>query len=160
MEIRQAVAAELEQIIDIEQVCFPPLEAAKEDDIRKRFEVFQECFIVAVEGNQVLGFINGCMTDKPELPDELYHDASLHKPTGDYQTVFGLDVLPAYQRKGIATKLLNTFTALAKERGKKGVVLTCKDHLIPFYQSCGFKHCGTSASSHGGSTWNDMLLNF
>ena len=136
MEIRQAVVAELEQIIDIEQICFPPLEAAKEDDIRKRFEVFQECFVVAVEGNQVLGFINGCMTDKPELPDELYHGAALQKPEGVYQTVFGLDVLPEYQRKGIATKLMNAFTELARKRRKKVMVLTCKDHLIPFYESC------------------------
>ena len=160
MEIRQAVVAELEQIIQIEQVCFPPAEAAKEEDIRERFEVFEECFVVAVEGDKVLGFVNGCVTDKPELPDELYHDTSLHKPEGDYQTVFGLDVLPEYQRKGIATKLMNAFTALARKRGKKGMVLTCKDHLIPFYESCGFKHCGASASSHGGSKWNDMLLTF
>ena len=160
MEIRLALPSELEQIITIEQICFPPAEAASEEEIRSRFKVFGECFIVAVEEGKVLGFVNGCITDKPELPDALYHDTAMHRADGDYQTVFGLDVLPEFQRKKIATKLMNFFIATAKERGKKGVVLTCKDHLIPFYTSCGFKHYGISVSSHGGSKWNDMLLIF
>ncbi len=160
MEIRQAILNELEQIINIERICFPPAEAADEESIRERFEVFGDCFIVAMEGDKVAGFVNGCVTDSPDLPDELYHNTSLHKPEGDYQTVFGLDVLPEFQRRKIATALMAEFTKRAKEKGKKGVVLTCKDHLIPFYMSCGFKHCGVSQSCHGGSKWNDMLLIF
>lgn len=160
MEIRKANKDELEEIIKIETICFPPEEAASQEDMYKRFEIFHENFIVAINEGRVVGFINGCVTDKPELPDELYHDTSLHRPDGAYQTVFGLDVLPEYRRRGIAAQLLNYFIKTAKERGKEGMVLTCKDYLVEYYQKFGFEHRGVSDSSHGGSTWNDMLLKF
>lgn len=160
MEVRQAKQEELEALIKIEQICFPPAEAATEEDMRKRFNVFQENFIVAAEDGKVVGFINGCVTDKPELPDALYHDTTLHKPEGAYQTVFGLNVLPQYRKQGIAEQLVSHLIKLSKERGKTGIVLTCKDHLVHYYQKFGFKHLGVSASSHGGSKWNDMLLIF
>lgn len=158
MEIRQAKIEDLKEIIYIENKCFPESEAAKEEDIRKRFNAFSENFVVAVKNEKVVGFINGCTTDSPELPDELYHDASLHKKDGRYQTVFGLDVLPEYRRCGIATKLLNYFIEISKKRGREGIILTCKDHLIDYYMKFGFKHCGVSSSSHGGAKWNDMIL--
>ncbi|EGT3617449.1 GNAT family N-acetyltransferase [Clostridium perfringens] len=160
MEIREANRSDLEEIIIIEGECFPVAEAAKEVDIRKRFDAFKENFIVAVEAGKVIGFINGCTTDKPELPDELYHDTKSHNPNGNYQTVFGLDVLPDFRNKGVAEKLLNSFIELSKERGKKGMVLTCKDHLVHYYEKFGFKNHGVSDSSHGGAKWNDMILFF
>lgn len=158
LEVREATILELEEIINIEKECFPPAEAAKEEDIRKRFDAFKENFIVAIEDGKVVGFINGCTTDRPELPDELYHDTSLHKPEGEYQTVFGLDVLPQYRKKGIAGKLLNYLIKVSMDRGKKGMVLTCKDYLVYYYEKFGFEHRGVSASSHGGAKWNDMVL--
>lgn len=84
----------------------------------------------------------------------------LHKKHGDYQTIFGLDVLPDYRRNGVAAQLMNYFIELSKERGKKGMVLTCKIHLIHYYEKFGFKHQGVSASEHGGAVWNDMVLIF
>lgn len=115
---------------------------------------------MAEKDNKIIGFINGCTTDEPNLPDELYSNAKLHKPNGDYQTLFGLDVLPEYRRQGVAGKLLRSLIDLAKKRGKKGMVLTCKDHLIHFYESNGFEFQGVSKSCHGGAKWNDMLLIF
>lgn len=160
MEIRNATLSELEEIIYIEQECFPPAEAATEQDIRNRFKAFKENFIVAIQDGKVVGFINGCTTDQPELPDELYHNTSLHNPNGTYQTVFGLDVLPEYRNNGVAAKLLHHLILLSKQRHKKGMVLTCKDHLISYYMKFGFEHKGVSVSSHGGSKWNDMVLIF
>ena len=40
------------------------------------------------------------------------------------------------------------------------MVLTCKEGLIPFYQSFGFENRGLSASVHGGAVWYDMVLAF
>ena len=160
MQIRLANENDIEAMIQIEQIGFPPAEAAKEEDIRERFRVFPENFIVAEKDGKVIGFVNGCTTDQPELPDELYHDVSLHKPDGTYQTVFGLNVLPEYRREGIAALLVNELIRLSKERGRKGIVLTCKDHLVHYYERLGFEHQGVSASVHGGSKWNDMLLIF
>ena len=160
MQIRLANENDIEAMIQIEQIGFPPAEAAKEEDIRERFRVFPENFIVAEKDGKVIGFVNGCTTNQPELPDELYHDVSLHKPDGTYRTLFGLNVFPEYRREGIAALLVNELIRLSKERGRKGIVLTCKDHLVHYYERLGFEHQGVSASVHGGSKWNDMLLIF
>ena len=149
LEIRMAEKNDVEKIVKIEQECFPAAEAAKEEDIYKRFEVFGE----------IIGFVNGCTTDKPELPDELYHNPLLHNAAGGYQTVFGLDVLPEYRKKGVAGELLKQMISLSKSRNKKGIILTCKDYLIGYYEKFGFENQGVSASSHGGAKWNNMFLN-
>ena len=158
--IRQAVKEDLIYISQIEKECFPPLEAAQYEDFIERFTYFGDCFFVAENENQIIGFINGCVTDAPDLPDELYHDASLHKPNGDYQTVFGIDVLPLFQHRGIASALMRHFIANAKNNNRNGVILTCKDRLIGFYESLGYTNMGTSNSTHGGASWNNMLLLF
>lgn len=160
MNIRLATKEDLNEIIKIESICFPEAEAAKESDFQKRFDAFKENFIIAEDNGKIIGFINGCTTDLPELPDELYHNVQLHKKHGDYQTIFGLDVLPDYRRNGVAAQLMNYIIELSKERGKKGMVLTCKNHLIHYYEKFAFKHQGVSASEHGGAVWNDMVLIF
>ena len=160
MKVRLAQLEDLSKIIAIEKICFPIAEAAAEKQFHERFESFGDCFLVAEDHGVVVGFINGCATSQPYLPDELYYDASLHISRGAYQTVFGLDVLPEYRQQGVARKLLNALIDLAQDRGQKGVVLTCKDHLIGYYQSFGFVHQGVSTSQHGGAIWNDMLLEF
>ena len=154
MEIREANIEDLSEIIRIESICFPPEEAASEEVIKERFAAF------SVEDNKIVGFINGCTTDKASLPDKLYHDVKLHNPNGKFQTVFGLDVLPQYRNKGTASELLKSFIDLSKKRGKSGMVLTCKDYLVHYYEKFGFKHEGVSNSSHGGAKWNDMILLF
>lgn len=45
MEVREAINEDLNQIIAIEEECFPESEAAKEEDIRKRFFAFKENFL-------------------------------------------------------------------------------------------------------------------
>ncbi|WP_028042172.1 GNAT family N-acetyltransferase [Candidatus Stoquefichus massiliensis] len=158
MEIRFATINDIEKIADIEKICFPKAEAATYDEFKERFDMFGECFLVAEDHHQVIGFINGCCTNEPSLPDELYHNPALHQVNGLYQTVFGLDVLPDYRHQGVAGLLLNALITLSKERGKSGVVLTCKDYLIHYYEKFGFECLGKSASNHGGAKWNDMYL--
>ena len=115
---------------------------------------------MAETNGKIVGFINGAVAKEASLPDQMYHDASLHDPNGAYQTVFGLDVLPAYRRNGIAGRLLERMIHHARECQRKGVVLTCKDHLVHYYAGFGFKHCGVADSTHGGAKWNEMKLLF
>lgn len=159
-EIRQATAEDVVKIAEVEARCFPPAEAAPLESFLERFQVFSECFFVAETEGNVIGHINGCVTGAPDLPDELYHNADLHMPDGPWQTVFGIAVLTEYQHQGIGSALMERFKAEAKKRGKEGIVLTCKDEKIPFYESLGFVCEGVSASCHGGARWNDMILNF
>lgn len=158
--IRLATTADATQVAAVEAACFPAAEACGLAEFERRLRTFPDSFWVAEDKDGIIGMVNGCVTDRPELPDELYHDSSLHRPDGGYQTVFGLDVLPAYRRQGVARALLQTLIDTAKEQGRKGVVLTCKDRLRPYYESFGFVWQGVSASTHGGAQWNDMLLLF
>ena len=112
------------------------------------------------EEKKLIGFVDGCTYDEANLPDELYHNVKLHNKNGKYQTVFGLDVLPDYRRQGVAENLMKFLIELSKKRNKKGMILTCKDHLIHYYEKLGFKCQGVSQSTHGGAKWNDMFLTF
>ena len=102
LQIRLADPKEADRLAEIEAICFPPAEAASHEDVVNRMGAFPENFVVAVKNDQIVGFINGGTTDKPVLPDEFYHDITLHKKDGEIQTVFGLNVIPEYRHQGIA----------------------------------------------------------
>ncbi len=55
---------------------------------------------------------------------------------------------------------MRAFCELARADGRKGVILTCKQHLIPYYERFGFENLGVSQSVHGGAVWYDLLLRF
>ena len=158
--IRNAKIEEGPLLAEIERLCFPPAEAASEKDVLERIQTFPENFFVAVVDGKVVGFVNGGNTDAPVLPDEFYHDIAMHKPDGAYQTVFGLNVLSEYRRNGIGERLIRHYAEVARERGKKAVILTCKEQKIHFYEKCGFKYYGTADSSHGGAVWYNMQKYF
>ena len=48
----------------------------------------------------------------------------------------------------------------ARQENRKGLVLTCKDRLVPYYSKFGFKNEGVSSSVHGGVVWYQMRLEF
>ncbi|MDD3340101.1 MAG: GNAT family N-acetyltransferase [Lachnospiraceae bacterium] len=156
--IRTATRSDAEGIARVEAVCFPPAEAASLEQFQERLQVFPECYVVAEADGKIIGALSGAVTDEAYLPDEMYHDVTLHKPDGSYQTVFGMTVDPDYQHQGIASALMRAFIQMAKERGRKGIILTCKDKLIPFYTKFGYEFQGVSDSTHGNAKWNTMLL--
>lgn len=61
---------------------------------------------------------------------------------------------------GVAAARMNAFLAQAKARGQLGVALTCKAHLVHYYERFGYRNEGVSASVHGGAVWYDMVLRF
>ena len=46
----------------------------------------------------------------------------------------------------------------AKKEGRKGLVLTCKDKLLHYYEDFGFVNEGVSKSVHGNVVWYQMRL--
>ncbi|MDC0612344.1 GNAT family N-acetyltransferase [Vibrio sp.] len=158
--MRPATESDILSIAHIEKLCFPAAEAASLASFKSRFNAFPECFFVLEIDGVVVAHTNGCRFNQPALPDELFENATLHEPSGKYQTVFGLAVLPTYQSKGLATELMQHFVDVSKSRDLCGMFLTCKEHLIPFYQQFGFTNLGVSDSCHGGARWFDMRLDF
>ena len=159
-QIRGAVPSDLDAVAELEAVCFPAAEAAGRESLRQRIAAFPESFLVAELDGRLVGMVNGCVTDQRTITDDLYEGVSGHNPQGAWQSVFGLDVLPAYRRTGVARALMPRLIDDARAQGRTGVVLTCKEHLIGFYEQFGFVCGGPSASVHGGAVWYDMRLTF
>ena len=156
--IRGVRPEELDRVAAIEAACFPAAEAASPVAFKNRIAAYPECFLVAESGEKLIGFVNGCVTDSPVIYDELFHDTDQHRPQGANLAIFGLDVLPEYRRRGIAARLMREFIELARKTGRRSVILTCKERLVPYYESFGYVNLGVSESTHGGARWYDMTL--
>jgi ribosomal protein S18 acetylase RimI-like enzyme len=77
--------------------------------------------IGAYEGDRLIGFVN------------VAWDGGVH--------AFILDTTtdPAFQRRGIGTKLVSTAINMARARGAHWLHVDCEPHLAPFYAGCGFR---------------------
>ncbi len=160
LEFRRGSAADLDLVTAIEAECFPAAEAATREQFAERLASYGEHFWILEADGKPVGFIDGMVTDKETISDDMFADASLNVPAGAWQAVFGLNVLPAYRRRGYAAKLVEKFIAEARNEGRRGCILTCKDHLLHYYARFGFVNTGVSASVHGGAKWYDMRLTF
>ena len=160
MLIRRATMDDLAEIAEVERRCFPMKEAATEEEFRERLAAYADHFLLLFEDDRLVSFIDGMVTDEADLRDEMYADASLHRPDGAWQMIFGLNTLPEYRRRGYASLLVKEFSEEARRQGRLGVVLTCKDALVSFYASLGFKNEGLSSSTHGDVAWYQMRLTF
>ena len=158
--IRAALPADLDAVARVEAECFPAAEAASRDALRARLASYPSHFLLLLDGDTVAGFVNGLVSDQPDLTDPMYADAAMHNERGAWQMVFGLDVLPAYRGKGCAKRLLEAFIGQARREGRRGVVLTCKERLVAMYAKFGFADEGVSDSTHGGVAWHQMRLTF
>ncbi len=161
MHIRIAELKDLDRLTQIESLCFPIEEAADCNKIKSRIEAFPNHFFVLLsKDEQIAGFINGLVYASPVLIDEMFDNANLHDENGSYQMILSLAVAPEFQGKGYGTALLHHLLKSSKEQHRKGVTLTCKKELIPFYEKAGFLNQGRSASVHGGFEWYEMRVIF
>lgn len=162
MRIRNATMEDLEAVTAVEAECFPAAEAASRKDFEKRLAVYPEHFWVLIEEDcgKIVSFVNGMVTDEPDLADEMYENAALHNENGKWQMIFGVNTIPAYRCKGCAEQVLRQVIEDAKVQGREGLVLTCKEHMIHYYAKFGFKDEGVSHSVHGNAVWYQMRLRF
>ena len=160
MLIRTATMEDLEAVAAVEAECFPPAEAATKEAFAKRLEYYGNHFWLMYDGDKLISFVDGFVTDEADLTDEIYEKAELHKEHGAWQMIFGVNTVPSYRKRGCAGELIKRAIADAKAQGRKGLVLTCKDRLIPYYAKFGFVNEGVSESVHGNAVWNQMRLTF
>ena len=160
LRIRTATAADARAAAAVEAACFPIAEAATLAELTERIEVYGDHFWLLERGGRLVAFVDGMTTDRADLTDEMYADASLHDEHGAWQMIFGVNTLPEYRRRGYAAMLIQRAIADARAQGRRGLVLTCKDALVPYYAKFGFVSEGASESAHGGVQWNQMRLTF
>lgn len=160
MHIRTAQPEDLDAVTAVESACFPATEAATRAELEQRLRYYGSHFWLALEKNTLIGFVDGMVTDRADLTDDLYAQADLHNENGAWQMIFGVNTLPAYRRQGVAEALLRRAIADARMQGRRGLVLTCKDTLVHYYARLGFVSEGMSVSTHGGAVWYQMRLTF
>ncbi|WP_443664095.1 GNAT family N-acetyltransferase [Dysosmobacter sp.] len=160
MHIRTATMDDLDAVTAVEAACFPAAEAATRDEFAARLAVYPNHFWLLEEDGRLVSFINGLVSDEPTIRDEMFADAAFHNERGAWQMVFGVNTLPEYRRRGLAGEVMRQVIADARSQGRKGCVLTCKDRLVHYYETFGYRSEGVSASTHGGAVWYDMRLTF
>ena len=161
MNIRYATMADLDDIASVESVCFTVLEAATKEEFEQRIKYFGNHFWLMFDEGKLIAFVDGFVTDEADLTDEMYENASMHNENGAWQMIFGVNTLPEYRRCGYAKELIKKAILDARKQNRKGLVLTCKESLVPYYSRFGFVDEGiTDKSTHGNVLWHQMRLDF
>ncbi|MCD8097424.1 MAG: GNAT family N-acetyltransferase [Lachnospiraceae bacterium] len=157
-EFRQIRPDEAEQVVRIEQICFPPNEACSEKMMRERVKIAPETFLVAMDRRtgKIAGFLNGLATNEALFRDEFFTDAGPHEPDGSNIMILGLDVLPEYRGHGLARAIVSGYAAKEAGRGRKQLIPTCLDSKVKMYEKMGFRDLGLANSAWGGEQWHEM----
>ena len=161
MIIRTARMEDLDAVASVEAQCFPPAEAATKEAFAQRLQYYGDHFWLMFDGDRLVSFVDGFVTDQEDLEDEMYERASLHDENGAWQMIFGVNTIPACRKKGYAGLLIQRAIDDARKQGRKGLVLTCKPKLVSYYGRFGFVDEGVSEKSvHGNAVWHQMRLTF
>ena len=161
MNIRYATMADLDDIASVESECFPVLEAATKEEFEQRIKYYGNHFWLMFDEGKLIAFVDGFVTDEANLTDDMYENASMHNENGAWQMIFGVNTLPEYRRCGYAKELIKKAILDAGKQNRKGLVLTCKESLVPYYSKFGFVDEGiTDKSTHGNVLWHQMRLDF
>ncbi len=161
MTIKYATEEHIQAIAAVEAECFPPAEAATEKEFIERVKHYGNHFWLMFDEEKLIAFVDGFVTDEPDLTDEMYENAAMHDENGAWQMIFGVNTLPDYRQKGYAGELISHAIDDASKQGRKGLVLTCKEKLVHYYAKFGFVDEGVSEkSTHGNVVWHQMRLTF
>lgn len=156
MKIRTADISDLNAIVALENECFPKAEAASEISIRQRLNTFPNYFFLLILNGNLVSFVNGMLTDEENLRDEMYENASLHNANGKWMMIFGVATSENFRGRGYAADVIYELLERLRIEKRAGAVLTCKKHLVGFYEKFGFVNEGVSKSNHGGAAWYQM----
>lgn len=158
--IRKADINDLDAVTELESCCFPISEAANRKAFELRLRYYPECFWVTERERRIICMINGMTTDSKNLCDEMYKGTEMYAPDGKWLMLFGVAALPEYQHKGYASQLMEYVIEETRKQKRCGIVLTCKENLIKFYEKFGYVSEGVSDSVHGNVVWYQMRLKF
>lgn len=160
LAIRAVTGSDLDRCAEIEAACFPREQAASRAAIRDRIAAYAEHFLVGELDGRIIGYVMGPVIRQERIADEMFGDTGCHDADAPWQSVFSLAIHPDWQGRGYGRELLNALIAQAREKGRKGVTLTCLERKLAYYAGFGFLNRGVSQSVHGGAVWYDMTLAF
>ena len=158
MDIRQAKIEDLDQVYAIEVANFSEAEAMPKTVLRDHIEKVKTSFLVAVEGDEVLGYLEGPVVATRHLQDESFEKVRDESgQDGGYISITSLSIAPQAQSLGLGRALMEAMKEVAQRDHRQGINLTCHDYLIAYYEKNGFVLEGRSKSTYAGEVWYDMV---
>ena len=154
--IRRVERSDAEACARLEQRCYSRLEAATQEYLEKRIEVYPDGFYVAELDGRIVGIINSGATHKSDITDEELKYLIGHVRNGRNSVIFSVAVDPACRGRGIARQLIGRLVEVSEVKEKQRIVLLCREELIEFYRKLGFSYGGLSVSHFGGFSWHQM----
>ena len=136
---------DLDSVVSIESDTFEMSQEMTQKDMIGRIENYPDTFLVAEIDHQVVGHVFGPAFNKRYIEDEIYFKNHLNRKDDQYQTVLSLAVSPEFRKQGIATKLLDKLSKIAKKQNRRAVTLTCLPKLFSFYEKRGFVNEGKTS---------------
>jgi len=128
---------DLERVAQLDSRVWHQLSASLED-LKRRFLLFPQGFVVAGAGPEILGFSCAFLTDTDARLAPLSETfPPRHIPRGEYFFVFGLTVDPVFRRRGIARGLVAQQLALAERLACRKVQLVANGWSRPLFEKFG-----------------------
>ncbi|KAJ2489133.1 hypothetical protein IWW37_004222 [Coemansia sp. RSA 2050] len=144
----------------LESACYSPDEAASLENMLYRYKHAQHLFLGAFADGTLIGYIMSTQVDGPLV---MHKSMSTHDPKGTTVCIHSVCVDPKWQRKGVASMLLQRYTETMQEHNRstgdiKRLAMLSRADLVPLYERNGYKCLGPSAVSHGSEKWYDCIL--
>lgn len=95
MLIRNATISDIDNISAVEAECFPESEAATKEEFEERLKNYSNHFWLMFDNDKLIAFVDGMVTNEPDLTDEMYENAEMHDENGSWQMIFGVNTLPS-----------------------------------------------------------------
>ena len=115
MKITYAEEKDIAAIAAAEAACFPPAEAATEQEFVERIKYYGNHFWLLYDADKLIAFVDGFVTDEPDLTDAMYENACMHNENGAWQMIFGVNTLPEYRKRGYAGELIRRAISDARQ---------------------------------------------
>lgn len=158
--VRHAKVSDFDTIFAIEKEGFPEAERASEQAMMERLQTFPECFYLLEVDGKLVAMIDGMRSKKERLEDSMYATTKDYSNGGAWFLVFGVETFSEYRGQGWMRILMEYVQQDLRQKGLKGIFLSCKEKMIPFYEGFGFRYEGVADSEHGGVVWYEMRLEF
>jgi ribosomal protein S18 acetylase RimI-like enzyme len=157
LKIRNVKIEDLPELVTIENLCFSKEEAATKEAFEKRIQSIPDSFFVAELEGEIAGIVNGPVIETAFITDDLFKEIKANPASGGHQSILGIAVSPRFQKRGVASALLDQLEEEARTHHRETITLTCKENLIHFYENLGYINKGVSSSAHGGVVWYNMI---
>lgn len=156
MNIRFAQAKDLNGIQVLEQENFSKNEQIPSHVLAFYVEKLSHTCLVAEDEDALVGHVLATPMATSSLTDHVFEQTSLPAGSLPYLGVSSLSIAQTHQKQGLGTLLLASLKEVALLSDFKGICLTCKEDLVPYYQMNGFSEIGLSPSCLGGKEWIEM----